>query len=336
MGRVQDALRRAAEQAARDSAQKTEPAAEPAAAAEAFPEEPAAEPAAAEHIAAEHVATAEPSSTEPAGDLPLSAPSFDPDAIRPAEAAVDHVNGTSHEPGLHFSQKLAAKLVVDQTMVASSREQYRRLAAALHHAHEATNLSVVMIASAVAGEGKSLTAANLALTFSESYHRSVLLIDGDLRRPSLHRLFAFDAPTGLSEALSAIDEPEISLHQVSERLTIMPGGRANSDPMAGLTSVRMRRLIEEARETFDWVFIDTPPVGLLSDANLLAAMVDAAVLVIRADRTPHTLVQRAIDAVGRDRIIGAVLNQATASTRASYYEYYHYYQTRRVESAPGR
>jgi capsular exopolysaccharide synthesis family protein len=235
-----------------------------------------------------------------------------------------------------LNANLTAKVVVDDRMMASSREQYRRLAAALHHAQEASGLNVVMVASAVAGEGKSLTASNLALTFSESYQRSVFLIDADLRRPSLHKLFKLDAPSGLSDALLSIDEPELSVFQVSDRLTILPAGQPNPDPMAGLTSVRMRRLLEEAREAFDWVFIDTPPVGLLSDANLLASMADAAVLVIRADRTPYDLVQRAVEAIGRERILGTVLNQATATHKGSYYEYYRYYSAPRAEPAQGR
>jgi capsular exopolysaccharide synthesis family protein len=232
-----------------------------------------------------------------------------------------------------FGSSLSAKVVVDQQMIASSKEQYRRLAAALHHAKEASGLQVVMIASAVAGEGKSLTAANLAMTFSESYQRSVLLIDGDLRRPSLHKVFKIDATTGLSDALMSIDEPEMAVYQVSERLTVLPAGQPNPDPMAGLTSPRMKRLLDEARESFDWVFIDTPPVGLLSDANLLAAMVDATVLIIRADRTPYHLVRRAIEAIGPERILGTVLNQAKTHPHGYAYEYYRYYQTPRAEAA---
>ena len=258
-----------------------------------------------------------------------AATDFDPDAMRAPDAEPAATNGQQSALVTRFHQRYAAKFVIDQTMLASSREQYRRLAAALHHAREASGVSVVMIASAVAGEGKSLTASNLAMTFSESYKRSVLLIDGDLRRPSIHTLFGLESRAGLSEALLSIDEPQLSLVQVSDRLTILPGGRPNSDPMAGLVSGRMQRLITEARELFEWVFIDTPPVGLLSDANLLAAMVDAAVLVIRADRTPYTLVQRAIESIGRDRLLGTVLNQSTAQARGTYYEYYHYYQAPR-------
>jgi protein-tyrosine kinase len=225
-----------------------------------------------------------------------------------------------------LAARLSKKVVVDQTMMPASREQYRRLAAALHQNQAASGLKVVMISSAVAAEGKTLTASNLALTFSESYHRSVLLIDGDLRRPSVHTVFGITDELGLSDGLSAPDERPLTLHQVTQRLTVLPGGKPISDPMAGLTSDRMRRLIEEARDAFDWVIIDTPPVGILSDANLLASMVDGAVLVVKAEATPHPLVQRAIDALGRNRILGVVLNRASAPA-AGPASYYHYYNT---------
>jgi capsular exopolysaccharide synthesis family protein len=220
---------------------------------------------------------------------------------------------------------LAQKIVVDQNIMPVSREQYRRLAATLHHAQQDSGLKVVMIASAVVGEGKTLTASNLALTFSESYKRTVLLIDGDFRRPALHVVFNLDAPSGLSEGLMAVVEQKLPLYRVSSRLTILPAGRPSSDPMAGLTSNRMRRVIQEARAAFDWVIVDTPPVGLLPDANLLASMVDGAVLVVRAGSTPYHQVVRAIDALNRDRLLGVVLNSAQMSTNGShnYYTYYH-------------
>jgi capsular exopolysaccharide synthesis family protein len=220
---------------------------------------------------------------------------------------------------------LARKLVVDDAMMPASREQYRRLAATLHQQQAASGLKVVMISSAVGGEGKTLTASNLALTFSESYRRSVLLIDGDLRRPSLHNVFNIKDSVGLSEGLSQLEEKPLTLHQITQRLTVLPAGRAISDPMAGLTSDRMRRLIEEAREAFDWVIIDTPPVGILTDANLLASMVDGAVLVIKAEATPYQLAQRAVEALGRNRILGVVLNRALAPLDGTKYGYYNYY-----------
>ena len=95
--------------------------------------------------------------------------------------------------------------------------------------------------------------------------------------------------------------------------------------MSGLTSDRMRRIIEEAAARFDWVIIDTPPVGFLSDANLLVAMVDTAIFVVRAGKSPYRLVQRALDAVGRNRILGVVLNAVDENVDVAGYNYYGYY-----------
>jgi capsular exopolysaccharide synthesis family protein len=225
-----------------------------------------------------------------------------------------------------IDSRLAQKVVVDDRVNPASREQYRRLAAALHHAQAANGTKVVMIASAVPGEGKTLTASNLALTFSESYQRSVLLIDGDLRKPGLHLVFGLDNAAGLGEGLVSAEETKLRVQQVTPRLSILSAGMPSPDPMAGLTSDRMRRVLEEAREAFDWVFIDTPPVAFLSDANLLARMVDAAVLVVKAGSTPFELVQRATEAIGRDKAIGVVLNRADPGDISSGYGYgYGYY-----------
>ena len=222
----------------------------------------------------------------------------------------------------------STKLIGDERMLATSREQYRRLAATLHHMQAVNGLKVVLIASAVAGEGKTLTAANLALTFSDSYERDVLLIDADLRRPSLARTFGISAIPGLSDGLVRDYVGALPLQQVSDRLTVLPAGRATPDPMAGLTSERMKQLIAEARAAFDWVIIDTPPIGLMTDANLLSAIADGVVLVIKANATPLALVRRAVTALGTDKLLGTVLNRATATPHAyKYYDYYHYAPT---------
>jgi capsular exopolysaccharide synthesis family protein len=229
-------------------------------------------------------------------------------------------------PLLHrVDASVAEKLVVDHNMGPTSREQYRRLAAVLHNAQEVTGVKVIMIASAMPGEGKTLTSSNLGLTFSESYQRRVLLVDADLRRPSLDRVFGIMAGSGLSDGLTSVKETRLLVRQVSQRLSILPAGRPMHDPMAGLTSDRMRQLIREARESFDWVIIDTAPLMLLSDAHLLASMVDGAVLVVRANKTPHDLIKRATDAIGRDRILGVVLNSAKVSRQGGYYNYAGYY-----------
>ena len=97
--------------------------------------------------------------------------------------------------------------------------------------------------------------------------------------------------------------------------------------MSTLTSERMRRLLTEASSAFDWVIVDTPPVGILTDAKLLVDMVDAALFVVRAGRTPADLVQRAMDSVGRNRIIGVVLNRVDPRRMpggGGYYDSYYY------------
>jgi protein-tyrosine kinase len=223
-----------------------------------------------------------------------------------------------------IDSRLTEKVVIDQNMNAASREQYRRLAAVLHDAQSTTGLQVVMIASAVAGEGKTLTASNLALTFSESYQKRVLLIDGDLRRPTLHSVFRLETASGLADGLSSASNQKMLVRQVSQRLAVLPAGRPSSDPMAGLTSDRMKRLLDEARQSFDWVILDTPPVMLLPDAHLMTSMVDGTVLVVRAGSTPFELVRRAADALGRSRIVGTVLNRAEDGGQHDQYQYYGY------------
>lgn len=228
-----------------------------------------------------------------------------------------------------FDPKLAEKIVATPDIRPAFAEQYRKLAGVLHHAQLEKDLKVVLVTSAMAGEGKTLTSTNLALTFSESYRRSVLLIDADLRRPTLHETFQVPNVSGLGDGLRADKEQKLSLVQVSPRLTLLTAGRPDPDPMSGLTSERMRRVVEEAKGRFEWVIIDTPPVGLLPDAKILASMVDAALLVVRAGATPYQLARKAIEMIGRDRVFGVVLNRVEDGLGAAYgygygYGYGHY------------
>ena len=229
------------------------------------------------------------------------------------------------EPVAPASLNAAAneKLVVSPAARPDIVEQYRRLAATLYQVDTGRPSRIVMISSATAGEGKSLTASNLALTLSESFRRSVLLIDGDLRRPTIHQVFKMPNRSGLNEVLQAAGEEKLSLIRMSPYLTVLPAGRPNPDPMGGLTSPRMRQVIDEAAANFEWVVIDTPPVGLLSDANLLAAMVDMIVLVIGAGTTPYALIERAVASLNRGRIVGVVLNRVRHEhADHHYYRYY--------------
>ena len=106
------------------------------------------------------------------------------------------------------------------------------------------------------------------------------------------------------------------------------------DPLAGLTSERMRRVLAEGRSSFDWVIVDTPPVGLLPDGHLLTSMGDGALLVIKAGETAYKLVQRAIEAVGRERVLGVVLNKANVHAAGGYYYRYQYRAYTRPAATP--
>jgi protein-tyrosine kinase len=205
-------------------------------------------------------------------------------------------------------------------------EQYRRLAATLHDVQQQQGLKTLMLTSALPGEGKTLTTVNLALTLSGSYDRRVLVIDADLRWPSIHKMLGVANASGLSEVLQA-DRAELPITQVSPRLSVLTAGRPDVTPLAGLTSPRMASLIEHCASQFDWVLIDTPPVGLLPDAQLLARLTRAVVFVIGAGVTPAAAVTRAVAEIGNDCIIGTVLNRVSERQipQAGYYS--RYYQT---------
>jgi len=218
----------------------------------------------------------------------------------------------------------ASKLVIGSANNALFVEQYRRLAATLHDAQMEKGLKTVMVTSAVPREGKTLTVINLALTLSESYARRVLLIDADLRRPSIHEVLGIPNDRGLSDLLRS-DRPDLHTISVSPRLCVLPSGRISENPLAGLSSARMRAFLDDVATKFDWVLLDAPPVGLLPDAQLLGRIAQAAVLVIRAGSTPYPIVDRAISELGRDCIIGTVLNGVDESSMATteYYGDYH-------------
>ena len=218
------------------------------------------------------------------------------------------------------------KLVIDPAVDATVVEQYRHLAAVLHHAQKASGVRTVMVTSAMAAEGKTLTATNLALTLSESYQRRVLLVDADLRRPRMREMFALPPTEGLTDSLAAGRTGRLPVHQVSPTLWVLTSGHVVPDPMSLLVSPQMKQLIDEARDAFDWVVVDTPPIAILPDANLLSAMIDTALLVVSAESTPYPMVQRAAEAIGPKRILGVVLNRADNSGLSSNYYGYRSYQ----------
>src|SRR5262245_34904329 len=218
------------------------------------------------------------------------------------------------------------KLIVHRQMTPMLLAPYRRLAAAVHEMQQNNGLKVVMISSALPREGKTLTVANLALTLSESYHRRVLAIDADLRRPRLHELFGMSKAPGLADVLAS-PSLQFPLVQASGYLSVLTSGQTSASPLAQLASDRLRTSIDEVAAHFDWVLIDTPPISLMPDAQHVAGVSEGVLLVIGAGITPYAFVQRAISSIGAERIVGTMLNHADPNLVAGNKDYGRYLGT---------
>ncbi|HEY3161943.1 MAG TPA: CpsD/CapB family tyrosine-protein kinase [Vicinamibacterales bacterium] len=210
-------------------------------------------------------------------------------------------------PRQEFRSAHADKLVTGGKLPACAVEQYRRLAATLHQLQEEQNLRTVTVTSAVPQEGKTLTIVNLALTLSGSYNRRVLLIDADLRRPSVHDVFGTALAPGLYEGLRPAPTA-VRVTEITPTLSVLPAGLLHGDPMVPLASEQMTRLLADAAASFDWVLLDGPPAAAMADAGLLVRLTRAVILVIAANSTRYKVVERVVSEIGRDNIVGTVLN----------------------------
>lgn len=248
------------------------------------------------------------STAPPAAAAPAAGPA--PALGRAPESPVGYLGFSSQ-----WRERLAAGDASDPGLV----EQFRRLAATLHHAQQNNGLRSVMVTSAQPGDGKTLTAVNLAIVLAESYRYNVLLVDADLRRPSIPHAAELTEGRGLSDVLRAQQDQRVALVPITARLTLLPAGSPTTNSIEALTSPRMRRILEEAGQRYDWVILDAPPVGPTADAHLLTQMVGGVLFVVRAGVTPSPAVESAIKSIGRDQILGVVLNGVTDMASSHYY-----------------
>lgn len=268
----------------------------------------------------------------PAGD-PRTEPfrsawALDEAADGPGRTRASRLDAPTDQPPLPggvvggFNPEWKERLVVSPDADPFLVEQFRRLAATLHQSQISSGLRSVLLTSALPGDGKTQTAINLALILSESYKRRVLLIDADLRRPSIRDVSHLPNVVGLADGLRAKADQKLTVFKLTQNLSLLPAGRPDADPMGGLTSPRMRSIVADASAHYDWVLLDAPPVGTVADASILADMVDGVLFVVRSGRTDYAIARKAIDAIGRERILGAVLN-GVEGTKSSAYAYYH-------------
>jgi len=185
-------------------------------------------------------------------------------------------------------------------------------------------LQVIVVTSSRPGEGKSTTCANLAVAYAQT-SKKVLLIDADMRKPSQHHLFGKSNRLGLTTALFRQKELQEVIQQTNtDDLAIISAGPTPPNPSELLASKRMAALLETARERYDVVIIDTPPLMYVTDAQIAAAQSDGVILVVEAGKVKKDVALRAkasLDHV-KARLIGVVLNNVPRKHSDSYYYYY--------------
>jgi protein-tyrosine kinase len=205
---------------------------------------------------------------------------------------------------------------------AAGKEVFRTLRTRLYQARAVQPLKVVLITSALPGEGKTFVTSNLAQSLIRQHEKRVLLIDADLRVPALHVPLGAPLSPGLSDYLVG-EKDELSIVQRGhdENLFFIGAGKPIKNPNELLAAGKMERLLQKLSPIFDWILVDSPPTIPVSDTAILAKMCDGLLMVIRAGSTPFYLAQRACQEFHNRPLLGAVLNRA--ESRAGYGGYYY-------------
>ena len=217
-------------------------------------------------------------------------------------------------------------LVAETQPRAAAAEAYRTLRINIQFASLDQPHRILIVASASAGEGKTTTVANFGVVNAQSGLR-VCVIDADLRRPALHRIFGLPNQRGLTTALLE-DQPIVTLVQPTRipNLSVLTSGPSAPNPAELVGSKRMRQLLEAATTDFDLLVCDTPPIVAVSDAVSLAAQCDGVIFVVKTGAVQHQVIKRTmaqIEAV-KGRILGVVLNSYNFRRDGYYYDHYHY------------
>jgi len=248
-----------------------------------------------------------------------------------------------------FSQKeLSSGLVAFTEPHSVLAEQYRLLFMKIHHAAQGRKIKVISFTSSIEGEGKTTTISNLAITAARDFGRKSLLIDGDFKNPSVGKYFKIEQPFGVMDVIKKRCSLEKALTPGPvDNLTILPmgrsfGGQSNEmlsigDLDAVLAEVRGHYqpllwddangafpFIEQTAETFDYIWIDAPPLIPVFDMTLIAESTEGIVFVVGAGEAPRHIINRAIKLLDTPKVIGAVLNRAKVPWMAKAYEYGYY------------
>ncbi len=192
-------------------------------------------------------------------------------------------------------------------------EEFRTLRTRLEQLQATRTIQAVLVASPSPGDGKSFTAANLALAEAQLADNPTLLCDFDLRHPVQQRVFRINRSPGISDYLAGKAELHEAMRRIgNSNLFVMPAGEPVVNPLELLHVKRVRRLMNSLRNAFRWILLDSPCLLRASDANLLAALADGTLLVTRMGATTPDSMTRAIGSLGPDNILGIIANGANA------------------------
>lgn len=191
-------------------------------------------------------------------------------------------------------------------------DAYKVLRTQIQQRTKHKKLNTIMITSIGPGEGKTLTAINLAITFAKEFNQTVLLVDGDLKQQSIHKRLAYASSAGLADYLLEDKTlADLIVWPGIEKLTIISGGKTFQDSTELLGSPRMKELVSEMKSRYEdrYIFFDVPPILTGADAMAFAPLVDGIVVVIESGKTSMADVRRALDLIPQDKMLGFVLNR---------------------------
>ncbi|MGD0414470.1 MAG: CpsD/CapB family tyrosine-protein kinase [Terriglobales bacterium] len=225
---------------------------------------------------------------------------------------------------------LAPALAIDSRLVCLTdqgglaAEKFRVLGLKLRNLRERRKLKRIVVTGTAPEEGKSLVAANLALNQSRSKVLKTLLVDGDLRRPTVASRFGFDhSLPGLSECLRGERQLSEVVYKLNgSGLWFLPAGRAPENPLDLMQSGRLPELLDRLGKFFDWIVIDTPPVVPVADTTFWMRLADGVLVVIREGVSEKKVIERALDSFDRAALLGVVVNSCSRSDHTDYYSRY--------------
>ncbi|HEV7891026.1 MAG TPA: CpsD/CapB family tyrosine-protein kinase [Pyrinomonadaceae bacterium] len=264
-----------------------------------------------------------------------------PDGSAPREAgATLGAAGSARTPEFVSIDISAARVEPHLVAITQPRsghaERFRSLRTRVLHAGERRKMQAFVITSAGVMEGKTLTAINLSWLLAQTDGVSALLIDGDLRNPCAADYLGLEADSGLSEVLggeATLAESIIRLEPAG--LHLLPGGSARDDVAEMLSGPKFSAVLKEARRMFDYIIIDAPPLGIFTDASVLINRADSALIVARANKTKYGALEKLLEPLPRERLLGVILNGSDEQLNEQNYYYYRrrYSSRRKAEDA---